>query len=82
MVWSRVSYIKQIRLVFNPLKISSYKYRKAEFLHIAADTEKSHILKNLWLASLAMVPTYLAKWSNITDDLNKGTCDIWLSLVK
>ena len=54
--------------------------RKAEFLHIAEDTEKSHLLKNTWLASLAIVPTYLAIGSNIAHDFNMETSDIWLSI--
>ena len=56
------------------------EYDKAEFLLIAADTEKSHMLKNTWLASLAMVPTYLAILSNITHIFNMETSDIWLSI--
>ena len=56
------------------------EYRKAEFLLIAADTEKSDMLKNTWLASLAMVPTNLAIWRNITHNFNMEASDVWLSI--
>ena len=56
------------------------EYDKAEFLLIAPDTEKSHVLKNTWLASLAMVPTYVAILSNITHIFNMETSYIWLSI--
>ena len=36
------------------------EYKKTEFQLIAGDTEKSHMLKNIWLASLVMVPSYLS----------------------
>ena len=54
--------------------------RKAEFLLIAADSEKSHMLKNTWLASLAIVPTNLAIWRNITHNFNMEASDVWLSI--
>ena len=38
---------------------------KAEFQLIAADTEKTHILKNSWLATLVMAATYLSIYLSI-----------------
>ena len=53
MVWNRVSYIQQIHSVFNPLKISSYKYNfpltwenKGDFSHVDdsdRDKKKYHM---------------------------------------
>ena len=36
------------------------EYNKSEFLLTAADIKKNYMLKNAWLASLVLVPTYLA----------------------
>ena len=41
------------------------KYNKSEFLLTAADIKKIYMLKNTWLASLVVVPTYLAIYDMI-----------------
>ena len=38
------------------------EYKKKEYLLIAPDIEKSHMLKNTQQPSLAIVLTYLAIW--------------------
>ena len=62
---------------------------QTEFVLIAEDTEMSHMLKNTWLASLAMVPSQLSSSElhlnlhdlpNTTHNMNLETSDIWLSI--
>ena len=45
------------------------EYNKSELLLTAADIKKIYMLKSTWLASLVMVPNYLAIY-----DMIKRTC--------